>query len=222
MSSRISLLLHTDFIKSLFFNLHYFPFRQAIRFPVLLSWHFAVIKKKGSVTFDCPVKTGLLKLGYCGLGTQDTRYDRTKWDVDGKIIIKGQSSIGRGTNISVGGVLEIGPGFIITGSSTVICKHRVNIGNNVLVSWDCLIMDTDFHPIFSIGKNERINSDRPIIIGDDVWIGCRSTILKGAEIPDGSVVAAQAVISKKLDRNNCIYGGSNGGEIIKEGICWFP
>lgn len=220
MGMNFSLFFQTDIIRSIFFNFHYLPFRQAVFFPILVSKRFVIIKKKGRIILDCPAKMGLIKLGYLGLGTLDTKYDRTKWDVEGKLVIKGRMDVGRGSNICVGGVLEVGDGFSISGSSTIICKNLVKIGTNVLMSWDCLMMDTDFHPIFNNINDERINHDKPIIIGDNVWIGCRSTILKGAEVPSGSVLAAHSMITRKLTVSNSIYGGTSGGDILKKDIYW--
>lgn len=50
-------------------------------------------------------------------------------------------------------------------------------------------------------------NDQDIVVEDDVWIGSNVTILKGACIPRGSVIAAGAVVTKSLDGENCIWGG---------------
>lgn len=42
-------------------------------------------------------------------------------------------------------------------------------GNNSIISWDCLILDTDFHRIYKDGN--MINENKPIEIGNHVWIG---------------------------------------------------
>lgn len=80
------------------------------------------------------------------------------------------------------------------------------------MSWDCLVMDTDFH---RIGGQV---CDREVGICDDVWIGCRSTILKGAHVPSGSVVAAGALLTKEFREENVLLGGCNA--ILKYGISW--
>lgn len=71
------------------------------------------------------------------------------------------------------GILEIGEDFNITAETTIVAFTKIQFGNNCLLSWDVLIMDTDFHKI----KNEHgaiLNNPEPNIIGDKVWIGCRS------------------------------------------------
>jgi acetyltransferase-like isoleucine patch superfamily enzyme len=48
--------------------------------------------------------------------------------------------------------------------------------------------------------------EKPIIIGNDVWIGANAVILKGVEIGDGAVVAAGAVVNKPIAAYE-IWGG---------------
>ena len=208
----------TDFLKSLRFSLHYFPFREALRLPILVARGCRIIKFDGAVKAECPVRTGLIRLGYSGLGTLDPKYKRTLWELTGLIVLKGVACIGKGSRISVGGELTLGDGFNITGGCTIICKKKIDIGANCLFSWDTLIMDTDFHPIYD-EDGRVVNEDRPVHIGDKVWIGCRSTVLKGAVIPDGSVIAAASTITRKLPKGDSIYGGV-GGELLKTDIKW--
>ena len=218
----ILFLIQTNFLKSVYFNLHYLPLKQAVKLPIFISWRFNAIKLKGKVQLieETAKHTGAIRIGYLRTGTQDTRYDRTKWDVDGIINFHGKASIGRGCSICVGGIMDIGNDFRISGASTIICKKQITIGNQVLLSWDCLVMDTDFHAIYSYNDGRILNYDKPITINDKVWIGCRSIILKGASIPAGCVIAASSVITTHLTQENCIYGGTKGGEILKESIIW--
>lgn len=78
-------------------------------------------------------------------------------------------------------------------------------------------MDSDFHKIFNL-QGETINALSPIRIGNHVWIGCRSTILKGVQVADHSVIAAGAIITKTLPDTHSIYGGYNLK--LKSGIGW--
>lgn len=47
---------------------------------------------------------------------------------------------------------------------------------------------------------------KPVVIGDDVWIGARSIILKGVHIGKGAVIAAGAVVTKDVPEY-AIVGG---------------
>ena len=54
--------------------------------------------------------------------------------------------------------------------------------------------------------------DKKCTIGNDVWIGCNSTVLRGVDIPDGVVVGANAVVTKS-PRPYSIVVGSPAKEI---------
>lgn len=78
-------------------------------------------------------------------------------------------------------------------------------------------MDTDFHSIKN-ANGERVNEDQEIIVGNHVWIGMNTTILKGSYIPNDSVIASGATISKKCEKEHCVFGSH--GKLIKENITW--
>lgn len=79
-------------------------------------------------------------------------------------------------------------------------------------------MDTDSHTILDMQKN-KINENKEIIIGDHVWIGCRSIILKGTKIPDNSIIGAGSLVTKELQNENTIFTG-NPIKAIKSDISW--
>ena len=39
---------------------------------------------------------------------------------------------------------------------------------------------------------------KPIVIGDDVWIGSRSLIMKGVHIGNGAIIGAGSVVTKDV------------------------
>lgn len=218
-----TLLCKINLIKTLYFNLRYLPFSQAIKLPIMIYRHTDFYRLKGSVEIDAPVKMGMVKIGPHGLGTQNTRSPKSMWEVSGKVVFKGLAVIGRGSRISVGadGVLTLGDRFRITGDSSIICQKEVSFGEDCLLSWHILIMDTDFHRILKDGNT--INEAKAVTIGKHVWIGCRTTILKGVSIGDSVVVSANSTITKSIKEDNCIIGGHGKSvEVLKTGVDWMP
>lgn len=120
------------------------------------------------------------------------------------------------------------------GGSTIICVGRVEIGNDVLISWGCTIMDTDAHSLSwthrredvidwkkgieegNIGKYKRWDhvKSAPIRIEDKAWIGFNSIILKGVIIGEGAVVAAGSVVTTNVPPFTVV--GGNPARVIKE------
>ena len=104
-------------------------------------------------------------------------------------------------------------------SSTAIVAHKsITIGDHVKIGGGVCIYDTDFH---SLDAKTRINVelDRqyekklPVNIGDHVFIGAHSTILKGVTIGKNSIVGACSVVTKSIPPNE-IWAG-NPARFIK-------
>ena len=218
----LTLSLNINIFKSIYLNFRYLPFRKACHFPIWVYRRTSLRKVRGKIIFNAPIQTGMLRIGPHGLGTQDILYSRTIWEVAGVLTINGKVCLGRGSKICIGfnGNMILGNSFCITGNSTLICEKKVSFGSNCLLSWDILIMDTDFHYILD-DTNLIINEPCPIKIGNNVWIGCRSVILKGCIIPNGTIIAANSTISKSFSLENCILGGHGKNcLIIKRNVHW--
>lgn len=166
------------------------------------------------------LKVGLIKIGYKAVGIIDSKYERSIIQISssGKLIFSGRCFLGSGIRIVVAGTCEFGNDVNVSGNTSIICYENVKIGDESLISWDCLLMDTDFHKIYD-NQNNQINPDKSIEIGKHVWIGARSTILKGSIVPDYSIVGAGSIYSSEKTENNCIYGG-NPARILKHNISW--
>jgi acetyltransferase-like isoleucine patch superfamily enzyme len=205
--------------KTIYFNFKYFPFLDAIKLPVFVSSRVWLMQMGGKVNLGV-VKTGIVKIGFGDVGIFDRQKSRSIWQVSGLVQFIGSAKVGHGSKISVLGELVVGNNFCISAESALIAHNKITIGDDVLISWDVLIMDTDGHNIFNdIGL--QINKPKEVIIGDKVWVGCRSLILKGVRIADGVVVAADSTLTKSVDCGYSIVGGSPVRQ-IKRDVKWMP
>jgi acetyltransferase-like isoleucine patch superfamily enzyme len=89
--------------------------------------------------------------------------------------------------------LTIGKGSYFNRNVHVIAARSVAIGRDVKIGWDTVIMDTDFH-----GHSGNPVRTQPVVIEDDVWIGCRAIILKGVRVGRGAVIGAGAIVTKDV------------------------
>jgi len=78
--------------------------------------------------------------------------------------------------VGKGATLTIGKNFLLTARSEIARFKEITFGDNCLLSWNILFMDTDAHPVYN-QTDHIINEDKAIKIGNKVWIGCRCTIL---------------------------------------------
>lgn len=208
-------------VNTLRFNFTYFPFKQAISFPVLVSKYCYLKSIKGNVQIVEPIKFGMIKIGYECVDVFDYKKSRSILKIEGTLKFKGRAFIGQGSKISIqkGGVLELGRNFYVTAESSFIATKKIQFGDDCLVSWDVLFMDSDLH-IIKNEKGEVVNHPKEIIIEDHVWIGCRALILKGSLVAKNTIIAANSNCSnKKLLFENAIYSGNPICK-IKENINW--
>lgn len=98
-----------------------------------------------------------------------------------------------------GAKIKIGNDVGISGGSIVASKS-IEIGNGTLIGANCTIIDTDFHPTRS--KKRRYDKKNiksvPIKIGNNVFVGMNSIILKGVTISDNKIVPAGSVVRKDI------------------------
>ena len=104
-------------------------------------------------------------------------------------------------------------------SGTTICSAiSVEIGARCLIGADVLIADTDFHQVDVLTRRYLpLPAPKPehrIVIGDDVFIGARSIILKGVSIGNGSVIGAGSVVTKNLPAN--VIAAGNPATILRQ------
>ena len=204
--------------KSLRFNLHYFPLKTALKMPVVVSHRTYLRELHGKVELPEKVGTAMIKIGFGDVGHYDRKRSRGIWQVSGRVSFGGKTSIGHGSKLSVRGHLSLGAGFNMTAESTIVCAKEITFGEDCLLSWDILVMDTDEHPLYD-KENERINPDKAIIVGDHVWIGCKCVLLKGSEVPSHTVLAAGTLLKTTFAGEHQVIGG-NPPSILKRDVRW--
>jgi acetyltransferase-like isoleucine patch superfamily enzyme len=205
--------------KTIYVNFKFLPLKVAVKLPILVSPRVWLKTCSGKIEIIGDIYLGMIKIGFGEVGIFDKKHSRSILEFSGKIIFNGTANIGHGSKISVGqdGILNIGSHFVITAESSIVCYKHIKFGEDCLVSWDSLFMDTDFHKIINDGQ--MINEPKEIIIGNHVWIGCRCLILKGTNIKDGSIIGANTVVANELKKENSIYAG-NPVRCLRENILW--
>lgn len=133
---------------------------------------------------------------------------------NGKLNIGGFRTYG-GTYITVApnAELTLGSGFL-NNNGKISCFEKITIGDDVKISEDVLIRDSDNHTVLREGYKKSAS----IHIGNHVWIGVRAVILKGVTIGDGAIIAAGAVVTKDVPQNTLV--GGVPARVIKENISW--
>ena len=94
------------------------------------------------------------------------------------------------------------------------------IGNNCMLGQNVEFMLGDWHPIYNVDTNEKINISKVgISIGNHVWIARNSAILKDVKIGNNNIVAYGSIVTKNFETENCIIAGSPA-KIRKHNVDW--
>lgn len=213
--------LRTNWIKTIIFNFSMLPFRQALRIPIVLTRYTYIYSLSGKIIIDEPkVKFGMIRLGYCGEDTLAANANKTLLKIDGEWRMKGNLHLGIAVVIRVekNAKLVTGTNVRISNMTKIICYDYINIGNNCRIAWESQLIDTNFHYMRNVETGEISELVRPVIIGNNCWIGNRTSIMKGTEIPDYTIVASGSLLNKKYDIPTKSLLAGSPAKLIKTGI----
>ncbi|MCR5547216.1 MAG: acyltransferase [Bacteroidales bacterium] len=119
---------------------------------------------------------------------------------------KSEITIGRNTN---------------TGSLYAVCMGKDNyirIGESCMISDNVEIWSTDGHSISDKVTGELLNTSKPVVIGNRVWLGKNSVILKGVEVKDGTIVGMNSVVTKDTEPFSVVAG--NPAKTVRNNVKW--
>lgn len=104
--------------------------------------------------------------------------------------------------------------------------QHVEIGDRVLISFDCFVTDSLTHPleasrrhqqfvdILTIGHPKAIDlAESKVVISSDAWLGARVVVLRGVTIGRGAIVGAGSVVTKDVPAWTVVAG--NPARIIR-------
>ena len=114
-----------------------------------------------------------------------------------------------------GGNLVIGQGAANVGL-TIMCAKEVTIGNGVRIGRNVSIRDWN-GPHVIVTPTYRNHA--PVHIGDYVWLCSGCTIMPGVTIGEGSVVAANATVTRDVPPH--VLVGGSPAKVLKENVEWY-
>jgi len=120
--------------------------------------------------------------------------------------VRGQLLLfGHGGRITLGDYCYVGEGTRLWSSASI------SVGNRVLISHLCTIMDNLTHPFSPSERHAQFRAiietghppgldlgERPVVIEDDALIGCHCVVLRGVTIGRGAVVGAGSVVTRDV------------------------
>lgn len=193
--------------KTIYFNFVSLPMSQAIKLPVFIGWNVRLIEThKNILRFPNGIHPLMIRIGYGGSPSLPTQKSSIRLR-GGSLSFLGKARMSAGTIIHVKGNMSIGKDFSSNKNAFLSCTSEVVIGDNVLLGWNCHILDDNGgHLVLYNGVKSK--SDGTIKIGNNVWLCSFSHLLAGADISDGSIVAYKSLLNKKIEEKNVMVAGS--------------
>lgn len=108
-------------------------------------------------------------------------------------------------NCDNGKNIHVGEDFLSNYNLTILDIAPVKIGHNVMIGPNVDVYTVN-HPLTAVGREKYLAQASPVIIGNDVWIGGKVTIMPGVTIGNNVVVAAGAVVTKNVPDNTLVGG----------------
>jgi len=113
----------------------------------------------------------------------------------------------RSMTIECHGVLHIGREVIFGHHCTLASRQSLTIGDDSLLAEMVSIRDHDHRfDQLDVPIREQGSVSAPVVIGRNVWIGAKATIVKGVMIGDNAIIGANAVVTRDIPANAIAVG----------------
>ena len=102
--------------------------------------------------------------------------------------------------------IVIGENTVFSNNSVLCAVQSIRVGNQCRIGDSVSVIDADFHEIDPATRDRSVGVVKPVTIGNNVWIGSRTMVLKGASIGDNSVIGAMSLVASPIPPN-CVAAG---------------
>jgi maltose O-acetyltransferase len=110
-------------------------------------------------------------------------------------------------------VIEIGGACAFSNNISIVALHRITVGSRCLIGDMVTILDADHHEIDPTARWNGPGRIDPVAIGDNVWIGSRSMILRGVTIGYNSVIGSGSVVTRSIPAN--VVAAGNPARVLR-------
>ncbi|MDF2836060.1 MAG: hypothetical protein K0Q63_1700 [Paenibacillus sp.] len=113
-------------------------------------------------------------------------------------------------SVSKGARLTIGDNVFFNYGLDIGCTSSITIGSHTIIGPMVNMIDTNFHPVDA----QDHGTAKPIVIGDNVWVGRGAVILPGVSIGSGAVVAAGSIVTRDIPP--AVLAGGTPAKALRE------
>lgn len=204
-------------IYSLLFCFRYFPFRVAIRRPVLIH---PCVKVKGMYRGGIVLKNDFARLviGFKGTIGQSNCQSILSISKSGKLIISGLATMAKGCRLIIdNGNVELGLNFFCNGDCFIRCTTSIKIGDDNMWGWNIALNTSDGHYTFDNGIARP--QEGSIVIGNHVWLASNCIVAKKTKVSSECIIAQGTLLTGEFTEEYCLIAGVPA-KIIKRNYTW--
>lgn len=101
--------------------------------------------------------------------------------------------------------VHVGKNVVINFNANIVDDGEVFIGDDCMIGPNCNIA-TAVHPVSPRLRKHKLQFNKPVHIGNNVWLGAGVTILPGVTIGENSIVGAGSVVTHDVEANMIVGG----------------
>ena len=101
--------------------------------------------------------------------------------------------------------VHVGKNVVINFNCTFVDDGEIFIGDDCMIGPGCNLA-TSIHPISPRLRRHKLQYNKPIHIGNNVWFGAGVTVLPGVTVGDNAIVGAGSVVTKDVPSNAIVAG----------------
>ena len=101
--------------------------------------------------------------------------------------------------------VHVGKNVVINFNANLVDDGEIFIGDDCMIGPNCNIV-TSVHPVSPKLRKHKLQFNKPVHIGNNVWLGAGVTVLPGIKIGDNSIVGAGSVVTHDVEPNTIVAG----------------
>jgi maltose O-acetyltransferase len=109
--------------------------------------------------------------------------------------------------------VEVGKGVFINVNCVILDTYRVAIGARSMLGPNVQLLAA-LHPMTVEERRTGIETGRPVVIGEDVWLAGGVIVCPGVTIGDGTVVGAGSVVTRSLPAG--VFAAGNPCRVVRK------
>jgi acetyltransferase-like isoleucine patch superfamily enzyme len=198
-------------------NFGYACYRKVYRILDLTVELFRTFKK---IVWVEPVMRGLCKSVGKNLRIERVPdvYGNGSIELGSNVYLSGHISFAFNDKLKLSPAFKLGDNCFIGHLCAFNMASGITIGDNCLISGQTVFYDNDGHPTDADERRKNFpvspESVKPIVVGDDVWIGRGCMILKGVHIGDRAIIGAGSVVVRDVPADTVVAG--NPAQVRKQ------